>query len=67
MEKLAGTFGAMYELDWARRSQLPFYYLGYWVRGCGAMEYKAYFHPSEVLQSDGKWVAHSTALQQLDK
>lgn len=51
-----GTFGALYEIDYARRElDTPYYYLGYWVKGCAAMEYKSAFGPSEVLHSDGVW------------
>jgi leucyl-tRNA---protein transferase len=50
-----GTFGALYELDWAARSGIPFYYLGYWVYGCASMQYKAKFRPCEVLLPDGRW------------
>lgn len=50
-----GTFGALYEIEAARRRGVPYYYLGYWVAGCGAMEYKANFGPCEVLDPDGAW------------
>jgi len=50
-----GTFGVMYEIELAKRFGLPHYYLGYWVKGCRSMEYKASFRPCEVLNSEGKW------------
>lgn len=50
-----GTFGAVYELETAGRLGLPYYYLGYWVEGCGAMHYKADFRPAEILHPDGVW------------
>ncbi len=50
-----GTFGALYELDWAAKAGIPFYYLGYWVHGCGAMQYKANYRPCELLLPDGRW------------
>lgn len=50
-----GTFGALYEIESARRWGMPHYYLGYWVAGCGAMEYKANFRPCEGLDPDGAW------------
>lgn len=50
-----GTFGALYEIESARRWGMPHYYLGYWVAGCGAMEYKANFRPCEGLDPDGVW------------
>jgi arginyl-tRNA--protein-N-Asp/Glu arginylyltransferase len=50
-----GTFGALYEIETASRLGVPYYYLGYWVDGCGAMQYKADFRPAEVLHPDGVW------------
>ena len=50
-----GTYSAMYEIAQARELGVRYYYLGYWVRGCGAMEYKASFRPCEVLWPDGLW------------
>ena len=50
-----GTFGAVYEIAWAAERGLPYYYLGYWVRDCPAMTYKANFRPAEVLSEDGGW------------
>jgi arginine-tRNA-protein transferase len=55
-----GTFSAMWEIDWAKRNDIPYYYLGYWVSGCGAMEYKANFKPFELLGTDGVWRAPAT-------
>lgn len=52
-----GTFSALWEIDWARRAGIPYYYLGYWVSGCQAMEYKANFKPCELLGTDGIWRA----------
>jgi arginine-tRNA-protein transferase len=53
-----GTFGAVREIAFARDTGIPHYYLGFWVRGCGAMEYKQQFQPSEFLHPDGAWRAH---------
>ena len=50
-----GSFGAMWEIQWAREQNIPWYYLGYWVKGCSAMEYKARFGPHQVLGEDGVW------------
>jgi arginine-tRNA-protein transferase len=55
-----GTFGALHEIATAREMGIAHYYLGFWVDGCGAMQYKASFRPCEVLHSDGVWrMAHS--------
>lgn len=50
-----GSFGALHEIDTARRLGVPYYYMGYWVDGCRAMRYKADFRPAEVLFPDGQW------------
>jgi len=50
-----GTFSILWEIDWARRHGIAFYYLGYLVRGVRTMSYKARFRPHELLGPDGKW------------
>lgn len=50
-----GIFGALVEIDFARRTARPWYHLGYHVAGCRAMEYKAGFAPHEHLGPDGTW------------
>jgi len=50
-----GTFAALQEIDYAARSDLSHYYLGYWVPGCRAMEYKSSYRPNEILHPDGVW------------
>ena len=50
-----GTFGVLCEIEAAARLGIPHYYLGFWVDGCGAMQYKSDFGPAEVLQPDGVW------------
>ncbi|MGN6627740.1 MAG: arginyltransferase [Tepidisphaeraceae bacterium] len=50
-----GTFGALRELEWCRETGRSHYYLGYWVAGCAAMEYKARFRPYELLNESGEW------------
>jgi arginine-tRNA-protein transferase len=50
-----GTFGALWEIQWATQHGIPYYYLGYYVPGCAAMQYKASYHPHELLCADGVW------------
>ncbi len=50
-----GTFAALWEINYATRLKIPWYYLGFWVKGCGAMEYKSSFRPCELLGTDGVW------------
>jgi arginine-tRNA-protein transferase len=52
------SLGRFMILDAVRRATemgLPFVYLGYWVRGSKAMDYKSRFGPLEAL-IDGRWV-----------
>jgi len=50
-----GTFGAMYEIQFAASRNLEFYYLGFWVDGCRTMQYKKTFGPNQILGPDGLW------------
>jgi arginine-tRNA-protein transferase len=50
-----GTFSILTEIEHARRAGIPYYYLGYWVKGCRRMNYKAAFRPHELLGPDGDW------------
>jgi arginyl-tRNA--protein-N-Asp/Glu arginylyltransferase len=50
-----GTFGILNELAWARHAGISFYYLGFWVQGCAAMEYKANFRHHQILSPQGDW------------
>ncbi len=52
-----GVFGALSEIALARRRGLKWYYLGYWVNGCSAMQYKADYRPHQILHTDGQWRA----------
>lgn len=50
-----GTYTALKEIEFARQRSLAYYYLGFWVNGCGAMSYKAEFRPHELIDSAGIW------------
>lgn len=50
-----GTFGALEEIAFAKKEDIEYYYLGYWVSGCPSMEYKAGYRPSQILDGDGVW------------
>jgi arginine-tRNA-protein transferase len=52
-----GTFMALSEIEHCRRTGLTWLYLGFLVRGCAKMEYKARFRPHEVLEG-GRWVRY---------
>lgn len=50
-----GTFGALWEIEFARGQRIPYYYLGYFIEGCASMRYKGDFRPCELLGSEGAW------------
>ncbi len=52
-----GTFSALYEIQWARDMKLHYWYAGYWIQDCPAMNYKSRFRPCEILSTDGQWRA----------
>lgn len=56
-----GTYNVLSVIHKAAEWGLPHAYLGYHVRGCRSLEYKARFRPNEVLTGEGEWVAFETA------
>lgn len=52
-----GTYSVLFEVDFARRNQIRYYYLGYWVAQSPKMAYKSRFRPNEVLVGADRWVA----------
>jgi leucyl-tRNA---protein transferase len=51
-----GTFAVLWEIADARKSGLPWLYLGYWIEECPKMSYKNRFRPLEIYR-DGLWHA----------
>lgn len=49
-----GTFAVLWQIEEARRRDLPHLYLGYWIKQCQKMNYKTRFKPIEALQ-EGQW------------
>ena len=50
-----GTFAILSLIAHASQKQLPYVFLGYWVKDCHKMEYKLDFRPIELLQ-DKRWI-----------
>lgn len=49
-----GTCSILHQIDFARRRDLPFVYLGYWIDGHPKMDYKRRFAAMQVLR-DQRW------------
>lgn len=49
-----GTYGVLWQIDLARRLELAYVYLGYWIGATPKMAYKKQFQPLEGLV-DGGW------------
>lgn len=45
-----GVFSVLCQQQFARERNLEYQYLGYWIRECGSMAYKAQYGPHEVLE-----------------
>lgn len=51
-----GVFNVLWLVEECRRRDVPFLYLGYYVRESPKMAYKAGYSPHEILTPDGQWV-----------
>lgn len=50
-----GTYNILWQIEWTRHLNLPYLYLGYWIKDSRKMAYKKNFNPQEKL-IDGEWV-----------
>lgn len=55
-----GVFNVLRMVEECRQRGLPYLYLGYYVRGCGRMSYKAGYRPCEILDRTGRWVRETS-------
>lgn len=49
-----GVYGAIKEIDLARRMKLDYYYLGYWIPENRSMKYKNNYYPHELMDWESK-------------
>jgi arginine-tRNA-protein transferase len=49
-----GTYNILWQVEWAKSLNLPYLYLGYWIKDSKKMAYKQNFKPLEKLL-DGEW------------
>jgi leucyl-tRNA---protein transferase len=54
-ERSLGTYCVLLSIDLANRLRKKWAYLGYYVAGCGSLNYKARYKPCELLGADGIW------------
>lgn len=50
-----GTYNVLWQVDWAKSLNLPYLYLGYWIKDSKKMAYKQNFKPLEKL-IEGEWL-----------
>ena len=49
-----GTYNVLWQVELCRKLELPYLYLGYWIKNSRKMAYKSNFHPLQGLL-DGEW------------
>ena len=56
LHRSLGTYVVLQTIELARELGKPYAYFGYYVAGCGSLEYKARFRPCEILSANGVWL-----------
>lgn len=52
-----GVYAILWQIEKTRRLNLPYLYLGYWIRNCTKMRYKTEYQPLELLIGN-EWKVH---------
>lgn len=50
-----GVLAVLWQINYAKEMELPYVYLGYWIKDCKKMSYKDQYRPLEVFTGDN-WV-----------
>ncbi len=50
-----GNYGVLWQIEQAKRLELPYVYLGYWIAESPKMAYKTGFKPNQI-RIDDKWI-----------
>lgn len=50
-----GNYVILWQIKQAQQRQLPYLFLGFWIKDCPKMHYKASFRPIEMLV-EGRWI-----------
>jgi arginyl-tRNA--protein-N-Asp/Glu arginylyltransferase len=58
-----GRYAVLWQIDRCRELDLPYVYLGYWIRNCHKMSYKVDYQPLEVMVNN-QWQRYSEDLLQ---
>lgn len=59
-ERSLGTFSALWEILYCRGKGISYYYIGFYVRDCPSMSYKARFRPYEILSPEYEWIRENS-------
>lgn len=58
-----GRYAILWQIDRCRELELPYVYLGYWIRNCRKMNYKVDYQPLETMVNN-QWQRYSEDLLQ---
>ena len=54
-----GVYAVLWQIDYAKRQQKDFVYLGFWIKACQKMAYKSNYQPLQIFR-DRQWQNYTT-------
>ncbi len=57
-QRSLGTLSILKQIELCREWELPYLYLGYWIKDCDKMSYKTQYRPTELFVNN-KWISLS--------